>query len=100
MSPAWELEEEHNDFQELGPSPYAVRKLDPVSPTQVRESTNLPCDPYLAWLARDAGPEKCGIGQLDFHLSGEDHQRGKPPLVIKAVQVLGAEDCGLAAIAA
>src|SRR4029077_15244129 len=39
---------------------------------------------------------QCGIGQLDFHLSGEDHQGGKPPLLIEAVQVLGAEDCGLA----
>ena len=39
---------------------------------------------------------KCGIGQLDFHLSGEDHQGGKPPLLIEAVQVLGAKYCGLA----
>src|SRR4029077_1091482 len=39
---------------------------------------------------------QCGIGQLDFHLSGEDHQGGKPPLLIEAVQVLGAEDWGLA----
>jgi hypothetical protein len=39
---------------------------------------------------------KRGIGHLDFQLSGEDHQGGKPPLVIEAVQVLGAEDCGLA----
>ena len=36
------------------------------------------------------------IGQLSFHLSGEDHQGSKPPLIIEAVEVLGAEDCGLA----
>jgi len=28
---------------------------------------------------------KRGIGHLDFRLSGEDHQGGKPPLVIEAV---------------
>jgi hypothetical protein len=32
------------------------------------------------------------IGQLGFHLSDEDQQSSKPPLIIEAVEVLGTED--------
>nr|WP_230534063.1 hypothetical protein [Microvirga roseola] len=32
------------------------------------------------------------IGQLGFHLAGEDHQRGKPPLTFQTGQMLSAED--------
>jgi len=32
---------------------------------------------------------KCGIGQLDFHLSGEDQQGGKPPVLSEAYRLLG-----------
>jgi hypothetical protein len=38
---------------------------------------------------------ECSIGQLGFHLSSEDQQGRKPPLIIEAVEVLGTEDCCL-----